>query len=275
MTDKQKQIVEQYRKRYDFLWKYNPAVGGRYNESYNRYIGYVNVGFVKDGNKYTPKGGDAYLFVDLEAPEWQRFKFLSDQNPSADGIAELPLSISSSRVILYPKYKGTIYDELINGKSKSEEEKENDLSNHKRFMSKLNIQNGKVVLLHTSPHKITDGYIKQGGIKNNWTPNNAQGGIFFWATKERGIDKSGGDYWYYCIVPLKEVYDGKNNPQNFKNDKEILDRGYKVIVNEWKDGGVNGGFAAYGFTKIPIPISFIRYNGKVYNSKWNEVNQSV
>jgi hypothetical protein len=132
---------------------------------------------------------------------------------------------------VYPKYKGTIYDELINGKPKSEEEKEKDLRKHHEFMSKLNIRNGKVVLLHTSPNRIMDGYIKSGR-KNNWTPNNAQGGIFFWATKERGKDKSGGDYHYYCEVDINEVYDGKNNPQDFRNDTEVLNNGYKVIVNE-------------------------------------------
>jgi len=259
-----------YLDKFQFILGYNPAKGGQLNESYHsEYRGYTNVGFVKDGNQWTAKGGDAYLFVNPDLPEHVRFKFLTDKDLNANYISQLPISLSSARVTLYPEYVGTIYDELINGKPKTEEDKEADLVKHKEFMAKLNIQKGRVVLLHTSPHRITDGYIKSG-IKNNWTPNNAQGGIFFWATKERGIDASGGNYHYYCALPIGEVYDGKNNPEDFKDDYEALEKGYKVIVNEWKQGGVSGGFAAYGFTKIPIPITIIKYEGKLYDSEWNE-----
>ena len=270
MTNNEKQLIQEYCRKFKNILDYNPMKGGQVIESNSKYNGFINIGFVKDGNIYTQKGGDAYLFVNPEEPEWRRFKFLSDTNPTSNNIVELPLSISSSRITLYPKYKGTEYDIMINGEPKSEEKKQNDLLKHKEFMSKLNIKDGNIILLHTSPNKITDGYVGYGK-KNTWTSNNAQGGIFFWATKERGKDASGGNYYYYCILPINEVYDGKNNPENYKNDMEALNNGYKVIVNEWKQGGINGGFAAYGFTKNPIKISFISYDGKTYNSTWGEI----
>lgn len=139
---------------------------------------------------------------------------------------------------------------------------------HKEFMSRVNVIGDNVLMHHISDVKITDGYIKSGMPKQNYSNNN-DWGVYLWASKNTGIDQSNaGDYRYYCIVPLEECYDVENNVENFKDDKELLAK-YPYMLKDWKNGQ-----AVACQTKKATKIWRIYENGgKWYDEEWNEVEK--
>lgn len=138
---------------------------------------------------------------------------------------------------------------------------------HKEFMSKLFVVGDNVLMHHISSAKITDGFLKAGMPKQSYSNNN-DWGVYLWASRNTGNDPSnGGDYTYYCVVPLEECYDVANNVENFKSDKELLQK-YPYMLKDWKNGQ-----AIACQTNKPTRIwRIMRHNPvKWFDDEWNEV----
>lgn len=140
---------------------------------------------------------------------------------------------------------------------------------HQEFISKLFQIGDNLILHHNSSTKITDGIIKPGMPRNNYSNSN-DWGVYFWASKNEGSDPSGiAEYTYYCIVPIEQTYDVENNIENFKTDKEAIAK-YPYQLKDWKNGQ-----AIACQTNKPTPIWRIRNrsNGKWFDNEWQEVEK--
>ena len=105
---------------------------------------------------------------------------------------------------------------------------------------KLNIQDGKVVLMHDSTTMIRNGVIKASNPQNAYSKN-SDTGAFFWGREVRGIDNSNYNdtYTYYCLVDIDDVYDMETNEKGYESYRQALENEPYVAV-KWNrpDGAV-------------------------------------
>lgn len=260
-------------RKFNILANYNPKEAlNEWGEK--RSEGWLNIGFVPNGSPFMD-GGDAYLMVNQHAPEDDdlgNFRYRhTTYNTKPDGtgkpIADVPV-YKKEKLVIYPEYRNTYYGDLFLGKRKG---KEGEIM-HNEFMSKLNVVQGGVMLKHDSTARITDGVVKYGEAKNTYSGNDNVG-IYFWGSKKTGRDSSNGQkYTYYCLVPLKSIYDFSTNLERYAGIDQALND-YPYVAQYWRDDPNAIVVNSYKPTKITA----VRDNstGKVYNSDWQEINMQV
>lgn len=165
---------------------------------------------------------DAAPKVDLHDRNTRQFYTFRDKNVKfidEEGNSIEYGSAKRKEYNILSEYKNTYWDWFFNGLNETKEEE------HEWFLTQLDTIGDKVILKHRSPYKITDGVIggKNKKEPNTWS-NNTDIGNYFWGGKI-GEDPSGegSDYTYYCEVPIKDIYDYKYNPKNYKSLQEAAE----------------------------------------------------
>ena len=165
----------------------------------------------------------------------------------------------TNRTKLYDEYKNSPWYDILCGYNPDKQK------HHEEFMNKLLKNGNNAVLYHYSNKKIENGYVYSAmGEANRYTPQSDQGYTYFWASKDRGRDQSGGDYIYYCEVPIEKIYDYSSNLEGFKSQSEAFDH-YPYIAYYWDDDD-----AIVVKTLKPTPISYV----KEYNTYSNKMSES-
>jgi hypothetical protein len=195
---------------------------------------WLNVGEV------TEYGNVLYVMVNPNYPqidspdEYSNFRRLAvkySQNPDGTGRVtdDIPVMFKDS-LVMYVEYIGTYYADILLGKKKIVSV--DDKKKHEEFMSRLERDGNMVVLKHDSDVKILDGVIKPGQPQQIYS-NNSDYGVYFWGTKNIGIDLSNNkEYTYYCLVPIEDVYDITNDLEDFKSIPKANEV-YDYIAYEW------------------------------------------
>lgn len=173
--------------------------------------------------------------------------------------------LSEENVKLYNEYKNSPWHDIFFGYKADKEEF------HKEFMNNLLKNGNKVVLYHYSNNKIENGYVFSTAQRaNSYTPQSDIGYTYFWASKNRGRDISGGDYIYYCEVPIEDVYDYSSNLEGFKSQEEALEH-YPYIAYYWADDD-----AIAVKTQTPTPISYMKVdNAHLHGIKESRIRRIV
>ena len=256
-TKNMKNSIVDVQRRFDFINKYGQNFAYRLNEGlYDTDMsGWINIGVVKNGSNIG-NGGDAYLMVNPSYPKTDDVSTFvyraTGYNTKPDGTGkELTLSsYDKQNLKIYNEYRDTYYGEVFLGRKKND----SDLQKHQIFMDRLDKRNdGTVILKHDSNVKIKDGVITKG-VPNNYSKN-SDIGIYFWGSKERGIDQSNNSlYTYYCLVDISDIYDFENDLDRFGTIHNAL-KAYKYVAQYWK-----GSNAIVVNTNTPTPFSAIRDN---------------
>ena len=179
-----------------------------------------------------------------------------DENGSEKGVT----SFGIENVKLYDEYKNSVWGDVLNDYVPKKEDY------HKEFMNNLMKNGNNIVLRHNSSYRITDGIVLSTAQRaNRYTPQSDIGCTYFWASKHDGNDISGGEFTYYCEVPLDYVYDYSSNLEGFKSQSEALSN-YPYIACYWHDED-----AIVVKTQRATPISYIRYKDETYDSEWNRL----
>lgn len=161
---------------------------------------------------------------------------------------------------LYDEYKDSVWGDVLYDYTPKKEDY------HKEFMSNLMKNGNNIILRHNSSNKIEDGIVVSTAQRaNNYTPQSDMGYTYFWASKNDGNDISGGEFTYYCEVPIDYVYDYSSNLEEFGGQDEALGK-YPYIAYYWHDED-----AIAVKTQRATPISYIRYKGETYDSEWNRL----
>lgn len=267
-------VIESVRKRFDFLNKYNEVRVNAYRINEGMFdtdmSGWINIGIIKNASPFGA-GGDAYLMVNPNYPQTNDFKSFryraTGYNTKKDGtgneISGIP-TYKQEYLEIYPEFRDTYYGEIFLGRKKTDEE----IKKHEQFMLMLNTVEDKVILMHDSNYKITDGVVKKG-VANGYS-NNSDIGIYFWGSNERGSDQSNGSkYTYYCLVDKDYIYDFENDIERIGTLRNVFNT-YAYAAQFWQ-----GGPSIVVNTLTPTPISYIRdnSNGKVYGNNWQEIRK--
>lgn len=219
-----------------FLFNYDPAKGGNINESYGEedMSKWLNIGFIEGGSPFASgNGNDAYLMADPEYEKYgENYKRLgTGYNTKPDGSGRVIPSIPSyhlQNLVIYDKFKDTIYGEVFLGKKTK-----NDINKHEEFISQLIDKDGGYLIYHDSNVEIQNGIIGYGK-KNNYS-NNSDIGIYFWGSKERGVDPSNNaKYTYFCIIPKDKLYDFQTNLERLTLQQALSK--YDYVAQYWKNG---------------------------------------
>lgn len=251
----EKKLLE-IQKRLDFINKYSEKLTYRINEGMfdTDMSGWINIGVIKNGSNIG-NGGDAYLMVNPNYPQTDDFSTFAyrgtgyNTKPDGSGREITVSSFNKQNLEIYPEYRDTYYGEVFLGKQKTAE----DEKGHELFLSRLDVKDEYVILKHDSNVKITDGVIKKGE-PNNYSKN-SDIGIYFWGSKEHGMDQSNNAlYTYYCLVDKDKVYDFENDMERFGTIQNAL-RKYPYVAQYWKDGP-----EIVVITNTPTSISYVKKN---------------
>lgn len=256
-------------KRIQELYTYNPSKG-LINEGFGDVdtSNYVCVGEVP----YWPWGNNGDKVYAMVSPQkikkWGNEVFDIRYTENNDGSGMQTDSIPSyaiERMRIYPEHYDDEYGEVFLGKKKSKEELE---LKHERFVSNLFRIDGNVILHHNSSYEITDGYIKKGE-KNSWS-NNADIGIYFWASRNSGSDPSGNSkYTYYCIINENSLYDFETNEERLTLPQALSKHDY--VGQFWREN--SDAIVVNTFLKTPIWSILDKQTGQWFDKDWNEIEK--
>lgn len=167
-------------------------------------------------------------------------------------------------IVIFNEYRNTDFAVPFFGKQVSQD----ILKKHEEFMSKFNIQDGKVLLKHNSSVKINDGVLSCGHEKNSYSNNNDIG-WYSWASKEVGADPSGnGMFTYYALVDINDVYDYQYDVERVGTLRQAV-KTKPYVAMYWGDDT-----DVIAVTSLKTtPFEYVRNNrdGKFYDSEWNEI----
>ena len=225
----------------------------------------------------TERGEEYYLFVDLNAPKdmYNFNNFIRDYvsiNKDKNGLDgynyfyKKIYTLDDDKIVIFDKYKNTYYDMLFNGiNDEYRKWKMND------YLSKCFIKGNTVIAHHDSTRKITDGVIKAGCSPNIYSKQ-TDWGAYFWLGENSGTDQSnGGQYKYFCPIPLDEIYfiDASKTSTGSTKKEDIL-KEYPYIAGDWKKGDT---VACQTYKATPIKWIYTIEDGEVkwYDARWNRI----
>lgn len=230
---------------------------------YTTYYFEVNSDFTQEMEELKDMSVSRYLMTirnmqkDLNGLNLDVFRFIND-NGEVQGVY---FDDIKDNVKIYDEYKDSPWADILLDYSPTKE------AYHREFLNNLNMQDGKLILTHSSDHQITDGFIKNSpSNSHSYTPQSDMGYAYFWGSKNKGSDQSNsGGYTYFCVVNPNDVYDYSSNLENFKSQNEALSK-YPFIAYYWQQEQT---IAVK--TKGGAKISYIEHNGKYYSPDWNEI----
>ena len=225
----------------------------------------------------TERGEEYYIFVDLNAPKdmYNFDNFIRDYvsiNKDKNGLDgynyfyKKIYTLDDDKIVIFDKYKNTYYDMLFNGiNDEYRKWKMND------YLSKCFIKGNTVIAHHDSTRKITDGVIKAGCSPNIYSKQ-TDWGAYFWLGENSGTDQSnGGQYKYFCPIPLDEIYfiDASKTSTGSTKKEDIL-KEYPYIAGDWKMGDT---VACQTYKATPIKWIYTIEDGEVkwYDARWNRI----
>ena len=229
--------------------------------------GYICIGEVP----YYPWGSDREKVYIMVSPQKQLkwgeevYDIRYTQEPDGTGaqVSDLPV-YAKRKAVIYDEYQNTEFGELFLGKRKSDDEIK---QKHQNFVSKLFKVGNDVIIHHNSSYKITDGVVKKGN-QNGWS-NNTDIGIYFWGSRISGKDPSNiGEYSYYCVIPMNELYDFETNVERLSLD--IILRKYKYAGQFWRNSDA---IVVSTLRETPIWAILSKSDGKWYDKNWNEIEK--
>lgn len=225
----------------------------------------------------TERGEEYYLFVDLNAPKdmynfdnfIRNYVSINKDKNGLDGynyFYKKIYTLDDDKIVIFDKYKNTYYDMLFNGiNDEYRKWKMND------YLSKCFIKGNTVIAHHDSTRKITDGVIKAGCSPNIYSKQ-TDWGAYFWLGENSGTDQSnGGQYKYFCPIPLDEIYfiDASKTSTGSTKKEDIL-KEYPYIAGDWKMGDT---VACQTYKATPIKWIYTIEDGEVkwYDARWNRI----
>ena len=225
----------------------------------------------------TERGEEYYIFVDLNAPKdmynfdnfIRNYVSINKDKNGLDGynyFYKKIYTLNDDKIVIFDKYKNTYYDMLFNGiNDEYRKWKMND------YLSKCFIKGNTVIAHHDSTRKITDGVIKAGCSPNIYSKQ-TDWGAYFWLSENSGTDQSnGGQYKYFCPIPLDEIYfiDASKTSTGSTKKEDIL-KEYPYIAGDWKKGDT---VACQTYKATPIKWIYTIEDGEVkwYDARWNRI----
>lgn len=187
-------------------------------------------------------------------PYEECFDYIYCDTPSLDNKVILTTyQLNNLREVIDPKWINTTfwYDFYNHYNPKQLQKK------HDKFMSRLNIEDGHVILRHDSS-AVFDGCVdKFKGRTQNYSNNSDFNGNYFWASKLIGKDPSNvHSNHYYCKVPVDSVYDFSTDMEYY-GSINIAAQHYPVVALYWE-----GGPEIVAVAKDPVEIFYSEiFNG--------------
>ena len=257
-------------KRFNELYKYNPQKG-ILNEGWDDVdtSNYICVGEVPF---YPWADGKDKVYIMVNPQKTMEYgEEINDvrytENPDGSGkqIDNIP-PYGNRFLTIYPEHQNDEFGEMFLGKRKSDDTVKQQ---HELFLSKLFRRGNKVIIHHNSSYKVTDGVIKKG-VQNTWS-NNSDIGIYFWGNRSGGKDPSNvGQYTYYCIIPINELYDFDTNEERISLDQAL--KKYKYAGQTWQH---TDSIVVSTLQETPIWCILDKSNGKWYDRNWNEISNPL